>query len=195
MDAKQKALVAGSLVLVWAGLAVSQWNLLEEPVRVPLTNITGPAIGGRQSEGRGGGLQVNLRLLGATVAQRDAPYTMPRNIFTMTSVDGGSPPNSDRGVVQVEEVPFTEPPAEQGGVVESGQLRYLGFLRMGEGPQRHKPMAVIRKDDDLLVLKAGDHIDGRFMLKKITPDSVTLRDSGAQVEHTVVLSEEAEVQE
>ncbi|MFO0777761.1 MAG: hypothetical protein U0223_09195 [Nitrospira sp.] len=54
MDAKQKAMVAGSLILVWAGLAVSQWNLLEEPARVPLTNITGPAIGGRQSEGRGG---------------------------------------------------------------------------------------------------------------------------------------------
>jgi hypothetical protein len=66
---------------------------------------------------------------------------------------------------------------------------------MGEWPQGTKPVAVLSKDDDLLVLKAGDRIDDRLVLKKITPDSVTLRDSASQAERTVVLSEEGAVQE
>ena len=195
MDTKQKAMVAGSLMLMWAGLAVSQWDLLEEPVRVPLANITGPAIGGRQPEGRGGGLHVNLSLLAATAIQRDAPHPVPRNIFAMTAGEEAFPPNSDEGVVKSGEAPFAEAPAEQEGAVEAGQFRYLGFLRMGEWPQGTKPVAVLSKDDDLLVLKAGDRIDDRLVLKKITPDSVTLRDSASQAERTVVLSEEGAVQE
>jgi len=194
MDGKQKAVVAGSLMLVWAGLAVSQWNLLEEPARVPLTNITGPATEGRHSEGREGGLHVNLSLLAATAMQRDAPYTMPRDIFAMTSGEETRPVNSDGGVANLEAVPSTETITEQEDV-ESGQLRYLGFLRIGDGPQSSRSVAVLHKDDDVLVLKTGDRIDDRLVLKKITPESVTVRDSGTQVEQTVGLSDEVEGQE
>lgn len=87
MDATKKVMMAGSLILVWAALAVWQWDLLEAPVRVPLTNVTGPGTGGRQSDGRGTGLHVNLSLLKATAMERDATYMMPRNIFSMTSVE------------------------------------------------------------------------------------------------------------
>ena len=189
-------MMAGSLILVWAALAVSQWNVLEAPVRVPLSNVTGPATGGRQSDERGGGLlHVNLRLLKATAMQRDATYMPPRNIFTMTAVEGTVPVNSDVVVANPEEGPSTAMLTEQGSVVESGQFRYLGFLRMGEGLQSSQSVAVLRKDDDVLVLKAGDRIDNNLVLKKITPDSVTVRDSGTQVEQTVVLSDEVEGQE
>lgn len=195
MDTKKKVLMAGLLILVWAAVAVSQGDLLEAPVRVPLTNITGPATGGRHSDGRVGGLHINLSLLKATVMQRDASYTMPRNIFTMTSVEETFPIDSNVPMANQAEAPSTETLTEQEGGVESGQVRYLGFLRMGEGPQNRKPVAVLRKDDDVLVLKAGDRIDDRLVLKKVTPDSVTLRDPRTQVEQTVVLSDEVESQE
>lgn len=191
MDRKQKAMVAGALILAWVGLAVSQWDLLQEPARVPLTNITGPATEGRHSE-RSGGLHVNLSLLKATAMQRDVTDMMPRNIFTMAAVEETLPVNS---VAIPEQASPTETLTEQGVVQESGQFKYLGFLRIGEKPLRSKSVAVLRKDDEVLVLKAGDHIDDHLVLKKITPDSVTVRDSGTQAEQTVGLSEEAEIQE
>ncbi len=187
--------MAGSLILVWAALAVWQWNLLEAPVRVPLTNVTGPGTGGRQSDGRGAGLHVNLSLLKATAMERDATYMMPRNIFSMTSVEGTLPMSSDVVVPDQEETQATESLTDQGGVAESGPIKYLGFLRMGEGVTTSPSVAVLRKDDDVLVLKAGDRIDNRLVLKKITPENVTVRDSGAQVDRMVGLSDEAEAQE
>lgn len=192
MDGKQKAMVAGALILAWVGLAVSQWELLKEPVRVPLTNITGPATEDPHLERRRGGLHVNLSLLKTTAVQRDATDMMPRNIFTMTAVEETLPVNP---VAVPEQASSTETLAEQGGVQESGQFRYLGFLRIGERPLRGKSVAVLRKDDEVLVLKAGDRIDDHLVLKQITPDSVTVRDSGTHAEQTVGLSEEAEVQE
>ena len=195
MDATKKVMMAGSLILVWATLAVLQWNLLEAPVRVPLTNVTGPATGGRQLDGRGGGLQVNLSLLKATAMARDTTYMMHRNIFSITSVAGTVPVNSDVVAPNHEETHATETRTDQGGVAESGPIKYLGFLRMGEGVTISQSVAVLRKDDDVLVLKAGDRIDHRLVLKKITPENVTVRDSGAQVDQIVGLSDEAEAQE
>ena len=195
MDATKKMLMAGSLILVWAIVAVSQWDFLEAPVRVPLTNVTGPATGGRQLDGRGVGLRVNLSLLKATTLQRDNANIAPRNIFTMTAVEGTIPSGQDVVAANPEEAPPAETLTEQGNVVESGQVRYLGFLRMGEGVRTSKPVAVLRKDDDVLVLKAGDHIDDHLVLKQITSESVIVRDSRTQVEHTVVLSDEVEGQE
>jgi hypothetical protein len=196
MDAMKKVVMASALILVWAALGVSQWSVLEEPARVPLTNVTGPATGVRQSDGRGGGgLHVNVSLLKATAMQRDATYMVPRNIFSMTSVEGAVPVESDVVVASQEETHTAEALTEQGNIVEAGQFRYLGFLRMEEGLQRSKSVAVIRKNDDVLILKAGDRVDDHRVLKKITPDSVTLRNSGTQVEETVMLSDEVESQE
>lgn len=195
MDATKKVMMAGSLILVWATLAVLQWNLLEAPVRVPLTNVTGPATGGRQLDGRGGGLQVNLSLLKATEMERDTTYMMPRNIFSMTAVEGTLPVNADVVVPNPEETPATGTLVDQGGGTESGPFRYLGFLRIGEGPRNSQSVAVLRKDDEVLVLKVGDRIDERLVLKKITPESVTVRDAGTRIEQTVALSDEVDGQE
>lgn len=196
MDGMKKVVMAGALILVWAALAVSQWSVLEEPARVPLTNVTGLSTGVRQSDGRGGGgLHVNVSLLKATVMQRDAAYMTPRNIFSMTSVEGAVPVESNVVVAGQEETRTTEALEEQGSLAESGQFRYLGFLRMKEGPRSSNSVAVIRKNDDVLILQAGDRVDDHLVLKKITPDSVTLRNSDTQVEETVVLSDEVESQE
>jgi hypothetical protein len=140
-------------------------------------------------------LHVNLSLLKATAMQRDNTNIAPRNIFTMTSVEGTVPLDPAAVVANPEEAPSVEPLTEQGDVVEVRQVRYLGFLRMGEGPRSSKPVAVLRKDDDVLVLKAGDRINDHLVLKQITSDSVTVRDSGTQVEQTVMLSDEVEGQE
>jgi len=45
------------------------------------------------------------------------------------------------------------------------------------------------------MLKTYDCIDVHLVRKKISPERVTVRDSGPQGEQTVVLSEEVEVEE
>lgn len=134
MDATKKVMMAGSLILVWATLAVLQWNLLEAPVRVPLTNVTGPATGGRQLDGRGGGLQVNLSLLKATEMERDTTYMVPRNIFSMTAVEGTLPVNADVVVPNQEETPATGTLVDQGGGAQSrGRSDIWGFCAWEKG--------------------------------------------------------------
>ncbi|MBI3357504.1 MAG: hypothetical protein HY038_12185, partial [Nitrospirae bacterium] len=52
MDPKRKAVLATVLVTVWVGLALWQWGALEEPVRVPLTNVTGHASSGQLTKAK-----------------------------------------------------------------------------------------------------------------------------------------------
>jgi hypothetical protein len=49
---------------------------------------------------------------------------------------------------------------------------------------------VLSKNEEVLAVKVGERIEDHLVLKAITPESVTIRDTGAQVEHTVPLSEE-----
>jgi hypothetical protein len=82
--------------------------------------------------------------------------------------------------------------AQQMAVTELSQYRYLGFLRMGES--RKKDIAVLSKNEDVIVVKVGDHVDDHLILKTITPESVIIRDTGARIEQTVLLSEEPPLQ-
>jgi hypothetical protein len=189
MHAKKKTILAASLILLWAGLAVWQWRLLEEPVRVPLSNVTGHPSVGRHAETRGG-MHVNLDLLASTGLQRQTTFTVPRNIFSVPGPDrtgaaGHDPASTNQsGAVSVETL------AKQEVALELEQYRYLGFLRVGEGSRKNKDIAVLRKDDEVLVLKVGDHVDDHLILKAIDSESVTIRDTGTHSDQTVPLSEE-----
>jgi hypothetical protein len=195
MNANKKKILAASLALLWGGLAVWQWRILDEPVRVPLTNVTGSAVPNRSAESRGTVLRVNLARLASMSTQREATVTVPRNIFALPNPDGTLPFRNDsahgsqQGSVPAERV------AEQGEVMESGPYRYLGYLRVGKGRQENKALAVLSKDDEVLVLKVGDRVDSQLVLKAITSESVTMRDLGTRADQTVYLSEEAPSQE
>lgn len=190
MAVGNKTIFAVVLILLWGGLAIWQWGFLEEPARAPLTNVTGPAASGRQADGRRGGLHVALDLLAATGIRREATFVTPRNVFAGPSAEGTPPSTTDAALVSQEGASSTEGITEQAGAMESGQFRYLGFLRIGEGRERNQDMAVLGKDDEVLVLKVGDRIDNRLVLKAISSERVILRDPGTRVDQTVLLSEE-----
>ncbi len=195
MDSKKKAILAVSLILLWAGLAVWQWRLLEEPVHVPLTNVSGSASSDRHAEMTGAGLRVNLDLLVSTGAQRASTFTTPRNIFSVPRSDGTLPTGTGSALVNQQGSAPAEPMTEQAGAMELEPYRYLGFLRLGESRQKSKDMAVLSKDDEVKVLKVGDRIDDHLVLKAITSESVTIRDTGTHMDQTVLLSKEAANQE
>ncbi len=191
MYAKKKTILAASLFLLWAGLAVWQWRLLQEPVRVPLTNIAGhPSVGQRAATG-GTGLHVNLHLFTSTSLQRQATFTVPRNIFSIPRPDGTFATENDPASLNQPGSSSAETSTEQEEKVELEQYQYLGFLRVGEGRRANKDIAVLKKDDEVLVLKVGDRVDDHLILKAINSESVTIRDTGTHVDQTVSLSEKS----
>jgi hypothetical protein len=79
--------------------------------------------------------------------------------------------------------PTPEELARQAGRQELSQYRYLGYLtRSG------KDEAFLSKGKDLHIVKAGEVIDQRVLVKAIAPTGVTLQETASQVEHTVVLT-------
>ena len=184
MDIRRKKVLAlAALGALWAGLFLFQWFSLEEPVRVPLTNVSGtgasPARTGTDN------LHVQLDLLAAARTQREMVFATPRNIFALPSVNAI---NASR--------PTEMPEAalrQQAVAADLAQFHYLGFVRTGEEWQKKQEMAVLTKNDDLHVVKAGETIDKHVVVKAITQESVTLFDRESRLEYTVLLSEEPEV--
>lgn len=191
MDPKKKTILAASLILLWVGLAVWQWNLLQEPVRVPLMNVTGHPYVGRHAEMGGKGLRVNIDLLASTGLQRQTTFTAPRNIFSVPRPDDTFAAGNAQASVDQSGSASAETLTHQEDAVELEQYRYLGFLRVGESHLKSKNIALLKRDDEVLVLKVGDRVGDRLILKAINSESVTIRNTGTQVDQTVPLSEES----
>ena len=192
MEAKKKTLLAVLLGMAWLGVAVWEWETFKEPVRVPLANVTGSPMVGRPVHDKPTGLRVNLEVLASARTQREATFTAPRNIFAVARPEGavqtGSQGIRDDGADQQ----AAQALDRQAAVLELAQYRYLGFLRMGE--RRKKDVAVLSKNEEVVVVKVGDHVENHLVLKAITPESVTIRDTGSRIEQTLPLSEEAPAQ-
>ncbi len=187
---KKMAALTG-LGLLWGGILTSQWPILEEPVRVPLTNVSGSGSSSRGTGGAVDGLRVQLDLLASARTQRDMTFTPPRNIF--------APPHPDDTEVTRANRPEIEPGSGQALLQEAvlaglSQFHYLGFVRMEDGWRKKGELAVLTKNDDLHLVRTGEIVEDQVMVKKITEESVTLRDRRSRVEYTVLLSEEAPVQ-
>jgi len=194
MDAKKKTILAASLIVLWAGLAVWQWRLLQEPVRVPLTYVTGHSSVGRHVETGRTGLRINLDLLASMGLQRQTTFTVHRNIFSVPRPDGTFAVGNDSASMNQPGSASAETSTKQVDAVELEQYRYLGFLRVGEGRWKNKDIAVLKKDDEVLVLKVGDRVDDHLILKAIDSESVTIRDTDSHMDQTVSLSEESSEQ-
>ncbi len=186
---KITALIA--LGLLWGGILAWEWLAREEPVRVPLTNVTGPASLLRTPRGTVEGLHVQLDLLAAARTQREMTFTPPRNIFAPPRPD-------DPKALHANQLEFDSvsgrPLPRQEALAGLTQFHYLGFVRMEEEWQKSRELAVLTKNDDLHVVRTGETVEEHVVVKAITQESVTLQDRHSRVEYTVLLSEEAPVQ-
>lgn len=179
------------LGLLWGGIVVWEWLPREEPVRVPLANVSGQVTTTAGRRGLAHGLHVQLNLLAAARSQRELSVTTQRNIFAplrpddfgaSQTVTSGLDPGSAQALRQ------------QAVLAGLAQFHYLGFVRMEEGVRKHGELAVLSKNDDLHVVRIGETVDDQVVVKAITQESVTLQDRPSRVEHTVLLSEEAPIQ-
>ncbi|MBK9307848.1 MAG: hypothetical protein IPM58_12370 [Nitrospira sp.] len=195
MKPRKRVLVASALILLWVGLAAWQWHFMEEPLHVPLTNITGLPGSGEQVTAAGTSRRVQLELLASASVHREATFTAPRNMFVIPRPDGVLPLSEDRVSEERQDSVSEETVAEQVEAEEPTQYKYLGFLHVGEGQQKRKDMAVLSKDDEVMMLRVGDRVDDHLILRSITAESVTVRDTESRTEKTVQLSDDPVGQE
>ncbi len=191
MDARRKALIAIGLVALWGGVAYWHWGALPDPVRMPLANTSGPPSSLARPASRIGGLRVHLDQLDSARTQREATFTMPRNIFAVPGLDGTlSIPGQTPGGPSPDQI-SEEALQQQAASLELDQYRYLGFVRMGESAKSIGNTAVLSKNEEVMIGRVGQHLERHLVVKAITSESVTLRDTQARVDHTVPLTEDA----
>jgi hypothetical protein len=188
---QQKTTALVTLGLLWGGILAWEWLTVKEPVRMPLTNVSGPASMPRPTRGRVDGLHVQLDFLAAARTQREMTFTLPRNIFA-------PPRNDDSGAASANQSEFDagseQALRQQAALAELALFHYLGFVRLDEGLRKKGEMAVLTKDDDLHVVRTGETVEDYIVVKAITQESVTLQDRQSRVEHTILLSEESPLQ-
>lgn len=179
------------LGLLWCGTVVWEWLPVQEPVRVPLANVSGHAATSAGRRGLAEGLHVQLNLLAAARTQREMSFTTPRNIFAPPRTD-------DSGAFRAGKAELDSGSAlalqQQAVLAALAQFHYLGFVRMEAGARKRGEQAVLTKNDDLHVVRIGETVEDHVVVKAITQESVTLQDRPSRMEHTVLLSEEAPVQ-
>ena len=188
---QKKVATLATLGLLWGGIVAWEWQTMEEPVRVPLTNVSGPASTLLASHGTVERLHVQLDLLAAARTRREMTFTPPRNIFAPPRPDDSGAARAN----QSEFDPGSEQALRQQEVLAGlAQFHYLGFVRMEEGWRKNGEQAVLTKNDDLHVVRTGETVEDHVVVKAITQESVTLQDRQLRLEYTVLLSEEAPVQ-
>jgi hypothetical protein len=189
---QKKAVALATLGLLWGGILAWEWLAVEEPVRVPLTNVSGPASTPRTLRGTVDGMHVQLDLLAAVRTQREMTFTTPRNIFALPHPDDPGAVRANRSAL--DPGPEQEAPRQEAVLAGLAEFHYLGFVRMEQGRRKNGEMAVLTKNDDLHVVGIGETVEDRVVVKAITQESVTLQDRQSRAEHTVLLSEEAPLQ-
>ncbi|MBM4127348.1 MAG: hypothetical protein FJ247_08390 [Nitrospira sp.] len=194
MDARQKSMAAVVLLLAWAGLVVWQWGTWTEPRRVPLTNVTGSADATRTAARRGNRMHVNLERLTSAHDQQQMSFATLRNIFALPSQDGTLPNPADMAAATQPDL-TSQSLLQQAVSAELAQYKYLGFVRMGEFPLQRKPIAVLSKNEEVVIGKVGDRVEDHMVLTAVTPESVTIRDTSSGLDQTLPLSEEQPAQQ
>jgi hypothetical protein len=165
----------------------------DEPQRVSLVNVSGPAAG---STGRSGerdsaaqrGLHVNLAQFEATRSQREEGFSPPKNIFASplgAGVVAATPMTAGEEPADVFEPPPQVDPTKRPSSPGSA-WRYLGYVVMGTA-RPDEPVAVLALEDDLHIAASGGRLDDHLIVKAIRPDHVTLLEVPAQVERTLPL--------
>jgi hypothetical protein len=153
---QKKVLALATLGLLWGGILTWEWLAVEEPVRMPLSNVSGPASTLRARHGTPNGLHVQLDLLAAARTQREMTFTTPRNIFASSRPDDSGVPRANQSVLD----PPSEKELRQQTVLAGlAEFHYLGFVRMEEGRRKNGELAVLTKNDDIHVVRTGETVN------------------------------------
>lgn len=180
---------------LWAGLAL--WDLVAapEPQRAPLAYVTGQKSSREAGRGKADtGLKIRMDLLEAGRRQAEGAFAAPKNIFAPLSLEERRVQVAAARAVKPPPVAVVPPPpagptpeelAAQAALSELGQFRYLGYLS-----RQGRDEVFLSKGKELHVVRAGDTIEPRVLVKAVTPKDVILQETRSQVEKTILLAGE-----
>jgi hypothetical protein len=161
---------------IWSGAAAWVLTQFPEPQRVALTHVSGQK--GRIQAGSrkpGPDLQIHLELLAANRRRTEKGFGSPKNIFAPVL------PGQLGGMANLPAVQASpEELALQVGRQELAQFRYLGYLSRAGRSQ-----AFLAKGNALHIVKTGETIEQRILVKAITPSGVTLQETTTNTEQFV----------
>ncbi|MET0516289.1 MAG: hypothetical protein ABW047_13305 [Nitrospiraceae bacterium] len=180
------------VILGAAWLVLLGWQVFrsEEPTHVPLKNTTGVATSSQRPKKASSEFHVHLELLAATSGQRETTFTTPRNIFaSLAGSSAGEGPTPDQGSPDLQ-LPTPAEEKKLAAAAELNQFRYLGFLRVGSHAGQERNVAVLMKNDDLLLARAGDTIGRQIVVRSINPEGVTLQHLRSKLVQIVPAAEE-----
>jgi hypothetical protein len=187
---RNQIILLAAIGTIWIGLAAWQLSNSTGEVRVPLTNVSGRFTSGLESTARTvSGLHVNMELWAAAKTLRDTNFSAPRNIFAPPTLQGGLPVAGEMSG-DASAPPPEETLRYQAAIAALAQFRYVGYLQMGDTPLQRRPIAVLSKNDEIHVVRVGEKVDDRVIVKQITPEEIMLVETTAQIEQTITLSEE-----
>ena len=200
MTEERKKLLMIGLLSLWGLVLLWRFFGVEEPARAPLKYVTGQAAP-REGAAPGGGLQVASLDQIIPNGKKNMEFTKPKNILAplgMREEQSVSKPHvaARRGPRQglaglmppVAAPPPPPPPpspeelAAQAGREELSRYRYMGYLA-----RQGRNQAVLAKEQKLHIVWTGETIEGRVVVKTITPTAVTLKEVPSQIEQILQL--------
>lgn len=179
---------------VWAGLVLWVVAFTPESERMPLKYVSGQKVSREARRGKAEtGLKVRMDLLDAGRRQAEGAFVSPKNIFAPLVLEKPREKVSIVRRTQPPPPPKIEPPvvpagptpeelAAQAAISELGQFRYLGYLS-----RQGRDEAFLSKGKELHIVRTGDTIEQRVLVKTVTSTDVTLQETRSQVEKKVLL--------
>lgn len=195
MSARAKWVAVLLLGGLWAGLVL--WDLVAapEPQRAPLTYVTGQKSSREAGRSKTEtGLKIRMDLLEAGRRQAEGAFAAPKNIFAPLLLEEQRTKVAAARAVKPPPVVVVPPPpagptpeelALQAAQAELAQFRYLGYLS-----RQGRDEVFLSKGKELHIVRAGDTIEPRVLVKAVTPKDVILQETRSQVEKTILLAGE-----
>lgn len=189
---RKQVLLLVILGAVWVVLLGWQLFRSEETTQAPLKNTTGIAASAQRLKKAPGEYHVHLEMLAATSGQRETTFTTPRNIFASLSASGSSAGEGSQPGQETPPLQLPTPAEEKklAAAAELNQFKYLGYLRVGPHARRGKNVAVLMKNEDLLLVHAGETIARQVVVRSISPEGVTLQHLSSKLVQVVPAAEE-----
>ncbi len=148
---KNQGLLLLTLVVLWIGLLIWQFDHSSEQARAPLTHVSGQRAAGKTpaAASAGGELQVHLERLATIKGQREATFSTPRNIFAslLPQVEPVAvpPPAPRRGRARGSAKPAAPPVFELPSEESQGQISTEEEQEpVAEGPKGPTPEEIER---------------------------------------------------
>jgi len=185
---------------------------------MPLTHVSGPKVNARAAAApTSGSLQVHLERLAAIKGQRQATFSTPRNIFASLlppaepvsvpqplprrrrarAPEKAAPPADAAPSPDIAEPPIEEEKGPSAEDIERLRIatelnlyRYVGFMAVGNGPQKKKTMAVVVKGEEMHLLQIGDTIAGEVLVKAVSPTEITLQHLASKITQVIPATDE-----